>query len=122
MRGYVLYRALISIIYQVNHVFGRYPGLITVGRDLEGSHAHYSKGTGIPWLQAQIKQCKWEPTKLIKFLGFLVDSLFMKCSLPGSKIHQIQKECRSMLEKRIATSRQLAQLIGMLTASIPAVL
>ena len=42
--------------YQVNHVFGRYPGTITVGGDLQGSHAHYSKGTGIPWLQAQHEQ------------------------------------------------------------------
>ena len=44
----------------------------------------------------------------------------MKLSLPESKVHQIQKVCRSMLGKRMSTPRQLAQLIGMLTASIPA--
>ena len=69
-----------------------------------------------------ISKCEWEPTQLIKFLGFLVDSLSMKFSLPESKVHQIQKECRSILGKRMTTPRQLARLIGMLTASIPAVL
>ena len=67
-------------------------------------------------------KCEWEPTQLIEFLGFLVDSLPMKLSLPESKVYHVQKECRSILGKRMATPRQLARLIGMLTASIPAVM
>jgi hypothetical protein len=68
-----------------------------------------------------MKKCEWEPTQLIEFLGFLVDSVSMKLSLPENKVHQIQKECRSTLGKKMTTPRQLARLIGMLTASIPAV-
>ena len=65
-----------------------------------------------------ISKCEWEPTQLIEFLGFLVDSLAMKLSLPESRVHQIQEH----FGKRMTTPRQLARLTGMLTASIPAVL
>ena len=54
--------------------------------------------------------------------GIFGKSLSMKFSLPESKVHQIQKECRSLLGKRMTTPRQLARLIGMMTAAIPAVL
>ena len=68
------------------------------------------------------KKCEWESTQLIEFLGFLVDSQSMRLSLPKNKVQQIQKDCRSLLRKRFTSPRQLARLIGRLTASIPAVL
>ena len=106
---------------QVNRVFGRYPGLVAVSRDLEGSHAHCSTCAGVPWFQAQHEQMRVGTDPTYRVPG-IFSRLSMKLSLPESKIHQIQKECRSMLGKRIVTPRQLARLIGMLTASIPAVL
>ena len=66
-------------------------------------------------------KCEWEPKQIIEFLGFLVNSLSMTISLPQSKVQQIQKECRTLLKRRVTTPTQLARLIGMMTACIPAV-
>lgn len=66
-------------------------------------------------------KCEWEPSQLVEFLGFLVNSLSMRISLPENKVKKIQKECSTLLKRRLVTARQLAQLIGTMTASIPAV-
>ena len=68
-----------------------------------------------------LKKCEWEPSQSIEFLGFLVNSMTMTISLPLTKVQKIQKECRALLKRTLVTPRQLAQLIGLMTASIPAV-
>ena len=69
-----------------------------------------------------IKKCSLEPSQVIEFLGFLVDSRIMKLFLPQEKVDQIKKECRSMLKKGHSSARGLAHLIGLLTATIHACL
>ena len=68
-----------------------------------------------------LKKCEWEPSQCIEFLGFLVNSTAMTISLPLTKLQKVQKECRALLRRILVTPRQLAQLIGLMTASIPAV-
>ena len=68
-----------------------------------------------------LKKCEWEPSQCIEFLGFLVNSTSMTISLPLTKLQKVQKECRALLRRTLVTPRQLAQLIGLMTASIPAV-
>ena len=63
-----------------------------------------------------------EPYQLIEFLGFLVDSRVMKLFLPQEKIDKIKKECQAMLRKAHSSARDLAHLIGLLTATNPACL
>ena len=40
------------------------------------------------------KKCSLEPSQVIEFLGFLVNSRIMKLFLPQEKVDQIKKECR----------------------------
>ena len=61
------------------------------------------------------------PAKKIDFLGFQVDSSTMALSLPESKITHIQQETRRLLRLEIVSARQLARLIGKLSAAIQAV-
>ena len=68
------------------------------------------------------KKCSLEPSQVIEFLSFLVDSRIMKLFLPQEKVDQIKKECRSMLKKGHSSARGLAHLIGLLTATIHACL
>ena len=68
------------------------------------------------------QKCVWEPTHRIEFLGFIVDSKIHMISLPRDKLSKIRKECRSMSSKDRVTGRQLAQIIGLLSSAIPAIL
>ena len=68
------------------------------------------------------QKCVWEPTRRIEFLGFIVDSETQMISLPRDKISKIRKECKSISGKDRVTGRQLAQIIGLLSSAIPAIL
>jgi len=62
------------------------------------------------------------PTRCLEFLGFQVDSTTMSLLLPMDKIQDIQHRCSEMIKKPSTTVRQLAKLIGKLTATAQAVL
>ena len=62
------------------------------------------------------------PTQKIEYLGFVIDSGRLFRSLPPEKVTKIQEECRQVLQQRSVRVRQLSHLIGMLTATILAVL
>ncbi|KAM4697809.1 uncharacterized protein WCC33_013413 [Rhinophrynus dorsalis] len=61
------------------------------------------------------------PSQRIQFLGFIIDSLQASLSLPGSKIRAIRKEIRSILRLEQFSLRKLAQVVGLLSASIQAI-
>ena len=67
------------------------------------------------------KKCITEPSQMMEFLGFIINSVEMTLSLPESKVYKIKKECRHALNQHSLTGRQLAHLIGLLSACIPAV-
>ena len=62
------------------------------------------------------------PSQKIEYLGFVIDSGRLTLSLPPEKVTKIQEECRQVLQQRSVRVRQLSHLIGMLTATILAVL
>ena len=66
-------------------------------------------------------KCVLEPRQALDFLGFLIDSRTMTIALPESKVQKIQKECRHMRNQQRVTARQLAHLIGSMTACLPAI-
>ena len=68
-----------------------------------------------------LKKCETEPTQLIEFLGFTVNSESMTLSLPDSKVSKIRKECHYLLNQAEVSARQLAKLIGLLTSTLPAI-
>ena len=69
-----------------------------------------------------MKKCIFFPQIEIEFLRFLINSQTLKISLPKSKVHKIAKESRSLARKSHVSARELAQLIGKMTAVIPAVI
>ena len=63
-----------------------------------------------------------KPTRLIEFLGFLLNSISMSISLPNRKVHQIQQLVKKLVQASQITTRSLAQLLGLMVAAHPAIL
>ena len=61
------------------------------------------------------------PAQMIHYLGFMVDSMGMKIRLSEEKATQTSTACRKTREKGSASVRELARLIGKMTATLPAV-
>ena len=61
-----------------------------------------------------------EPTQRLEYLGFLVDTVEMKFFLPEMKILKIQDLAEKFLSEQIS-ARQLASLLGLLQATLPAI-
>ena len=61
------------------------------------------------------------PTQSIEFLSFHINSVTLNISLPLDKVKSIRKECQRVVENPDITIRELAQLLGKLSALIQAV-
>ena len=66
------------------------------------------------------KSC-FEPSKKIKFLGFIVDSETMHIKLPEEKALRMIKICRSIQKSKTQLIRDVACLLGLIVSSFPAV-
>lgn len=58
----------------------------------------------------------------LEFLGFVIDSVSMTICLPLKKVKDIKQKCSRLLRDKVATVRQLSQIIGTLVATNLAVL
>ena len=61
------------------------------------------------------------PVQSIEFLGCLINSVTFQISLPKDKVKSIKRECSKVLANQSITVRELARLLGKLSASIQAV-
>ena len=62
-----------------------------------------------------------EPSQILNFLGFVVDSLKRELRLPQEKLAHLKQEARSILKGEYASARKLAQLLGKMSAAVLAV-
>lgn len=62
------------------------------------------------------------PCQRIHFLGFLIDSVAMTLSLPEEKLSRIEQDCREAMSQSQITVRDLARMIGRMTAATQAIL
>ena len=62
------------------------------------------------------------PAQKLVFLGFLLDSIKMIISLTNEKAQKIKEACQKLLQSPQSTIREVARVIGMLTASFPGVM
>ena len=62
------------------------------------------------------------PSKEIKMLGFILNSITMTVRLTPEKKESIKSYCIELLEKQIFTIREIAKVIGKLVASFPGVM
>ena len=63
-----------------------------------------------------------QPTQILTFLGFVLNSLNMTVSLTTEKINRINNKCSELLSKVNMTIQELAEVIGLLVSSFPGVL
>ena len=61
------------------------------------------------------------PTQQIEFLGFVINSVNMTISLPIEKIAKIADKCQTLVQKKMASVRKLAEILGYMTSSLQAV-
>ena len=62
-----------------------------------------------------------EPTKRIEYLGNIIDSENMTVTLPERRKDRILQSCKQLLNKHRDKIREVASVIGLLVAAIPAV-
>jgi hypothetical protein len=60
------------------------------------------------------------PSRTIEFLGFLIDTAAMQVSIPAKKADKLTRLCTTYLRKDTVTIREAAQLLGNLSATLPA--
>ena len=63
----------------------------------------------------------FEPTTKVKYLGFWLDSQEMKVTLPDERVKKLKTACLGLKKKKVASIREVAQVIGQLVAAFPAV-
>ena len=74
-------------------------------------------GFVINWTKSQL-----EPTQSLEYLGFLVNSVLMAPALSEQKVENVVRKCHSVLNSQSLSVHQISELVGMLTASVQAVL
>ena len=67
------------------------------------------------------KKSVFEPTHILVFLGFLLDTINMTVKLTAKKAQKTKKLVESLLKKKKATIREVASVIGKLVSSFPGV-
>lgn len=63
----------------------------------------------------------FQPTQIIEFLGFIINSITMFVSLTLTKAARVHKACQDLLNNKHITIREVAHVIGLLVSSLPAV-
>lgn len=61
------------------------------------------------------------PTQCIEYLGNVINTKFMTASLPERRLIKIHQGCAKLLCKDVAPIREVARVIGLMVAAIPAV-
>lgn len=61
------------------------------------------------------------PTQRIQYLGFIIDSVSMTVTLTPERVESVKQSCSEALKSRVLSVRTLAQVIGKIVASFPAV-
>lgn len=61
------------------------------------------------------------PETQIQYIGFIIDSMTMKLTLPNEKMLRIRENCKNLLATENPTILQVAEVVGQLVAALPAV-
>lgn len=61
------------------------------------------------------------PTQGIEYLGNVINTKFMIVSLPEHRLIKIRQRCENLLSIDVTSIREVARVIGLLVAAIPAV-
>ena len=91
-------------------------------RDLALTHASTALNLleGLRFVVNYKKSCL-EPSQVIEFLGFEINSQTLAILLPRDKIRNIRKQCQILLDNPHLSVRELSKFLGLLTSSIQAI-
>ena len=91
-------------------------------RDLALTHASTALNVleGLGFVVNYKKSCL-EPSQVIEFLGFEINSQTLAILLPRDKIRNIRKQCQILLDNPHLSVRELSKFLGLLTSSIQAI-
>lgn len=74
-------------------------------------------------LVAHPEKSVFEPTQILEFLGFLLNSILMRISLTPQKVEKVQNACISLLRKaNKVLIREVSRVIGLIVATFPGVM
>ncbi|CAB3993566.1 reverse transcriptase [Paramuricea clavata] len=62
-----------------------------------------------------------QPSHTMEYLGFVINSLELKLSLPETKMNHLVQSCRDLIQQQVSSVRTIAKVIGKLTSSMQAV-
>ncbi len=62
-----------------------------------------------------------QPSQIIEFLGFEINSQTLTILLPRDKIRKIRKKCQDLLDNPNTSVRELSKFLGLLTSFIQAI-
>ena len=60
------------------------------------------------------------PSQCIEYLGHVINTMFMTASLPERRLRKICHGCAALLCKDVAPIQEVARVIGLMVAAIPA--
>lgn len=64
---------------------------------------------------------QFQPQKVVKFLGFLIDSVKMQVYLPPEKIEKMTRLCATLMSKGGGTIQEVASVVGLMNSYAKAV-
>ena len=115
----LLRRSLIRLIIYLDDILFMNKTPARLQRDMSTAiHLLDNLGFVINLTKSQLKL--W-PTQTLEFLGFIVHTKNMTLVFPQGKVTAIKDLCSQMLSQTELTVRDIARLIGRLTASIQAI-
>ena len=105
--------------HQDDTLLGRH---VDHGRDPRGGiKASGDSAVGLGFV-INIPKSSLTPKQRLEFLEFVLDTRQMTIALPETKLHGLQKMCKKMVRLEVTSLRELAQLLGTMVASHPAIL
>ena len=97
---------------------------LLVGQSLNSCHRNIadtvSSFTNLGFTIQTVKSVL-QPQQKIDFLGFVLDSITMTVTLTAAKAMKVRSACQNLLFQKTTTIRSIAQVIGFLVSSFPAV-
>lgn len=61
------------------------------------------------------------PKKVVKFLGFMIDSKEMQAYLPSDKVEKVESVCKLLLKESVASIQVVSSAVGLLNSYAKAV-
>ena len=114
-----------ALLRSIGHTcMGRIDDSLLVGQSFDSRHRNIAETVSLftnHGFTIHPVKSVLQPQRKIDFLGFVVDSITMTVTLTAAKAMKVRSACQNLLFKKTTTIRSVAQVIGFLFSSFPAV-